>query len=83
MIFFDFWSKLDLNIFNKIFFEIMIFFHFFYFFLFFSILKKNRLKKDSCFNFLKLKKKITFEKKKIFFYFWNKLDLNIFNNFFF
>ena len=49
MIFFDFWNKLDLNIFNKKIFEIMIFFHFF---LFFQFLKKLDLKKDSCFNFL-------------------------------
>ena len=34
----------------------MIFFHF-YFFLFSQFLKKIRLKKDSCFNFLKFKKK--------------------------
>ena len=43
MIFFDFWNKLDLNIFNKIFFEKWFFFIFF--FLIFSIFKKIRLKK--------------------------------------
>ena len=57
----------------------MIFFHF-YFFLFSQFLKKLDQKKDSCFNFLKLKKKIDFRKKKrVCFDFWNKLDLNIFN----
>ena len=50
----------------------MIFFHF-YFFLFFSILKKKRLRKDSCFNFLKLKKKLIFETKMIFFRFLKQI----------
>ena len=44
----------------------MIFFNF-NFFLFSQFKKKIKLKKDSCFNFSKLKKKIIFEKKKIFF----------------
>ena len=39
MIFFDFWNKLDFNIFKKTKFEIMIFFHF-YFFLFSQFKKK-------------------------------------------
>ena len=52
MIFFDFWNKLDLNIFNKKNFEIMIFFHFFFVF---SIFKKIRLKKK-----IKKKKKLHF-----------------------
>ena len=51
---------------------------FFFFIFFFSQFKKNRLKKDSCFNFLNKKKNLIFEKKRFFFDFWNKLDLNIF-----
>ena len=50
----------------------MIFFNF-YFFLFSQFLKKLDKKKDSCFNFLKLKKKLISEKKKILFRFLEQI----------
>ena len=72
MIFFDFWNKLDLNIFNKKNFEKMIFFNF-NFSSFSQFLKKLDKKKNTCFNFLKIKKKLSFEKKRNFFRFLEQI----------